>query len=53
MYSLSNRLNTVFFFGVTSIAVLAVFNIASTIFLNNQPIVYNFFLHEHFSLYAF
>jgi hypothetical protein len=61
MYSLSTRLNSVFFFGVISLgkiqlilyylAVLCIFNIATTAFTYNSPIVNQFEITKFTSLY--
>jgi hypothetical protein len=42
MYSLSVRANAIFFFFGCCLAALAVFNIATTIFIKTQPKLYNF-----------
>ena len=51
MYSLTNRLNTVFFYGAFCLAILCGFNILSTIFLSNEPKINSFKIHEKFTLY--
>ena len=51
MYSLSTRLNSVFFYFVVCVAILCVFNIATTIFDVRPPIVNKFEVTRFTSLY--
>lgn len=52
MYSLTTRLNSIFFFGVSMLAVLAAFNIITGYFSNHQPTLNKFKIYDEYSMYT-
>lgn len=51
MHSISTRINSVFFYGISGIAVLAIFNILTTIFLYKEPKNVLFQITQPFTMY--
>jgi hypothetical protein len=51
MYSISTRANAIFFYGMIMIAILGIFNIATTILHKDTPIVDKFSITKYNHLY--